>query len=118
MGLDLTAVAQKIHPPWRPSAQPLCAGVGLVHLAGATALEALTLAFTGVGDGALRHLADLTALEHLNLDSCAATDQCAPPCRPVTRTREESQLTCSSSLAVIAQLKALQCRSGYASIPR
>mmetsp|Transcript_13442 Transcript_13442/g.40656 ORF Transcript_13442/g.40656 Transcript_13442/m.40656 type:complete len:592 (+) Transcript_13442:190-1965(+) len=48
---------------------------GLVHLAGATALEELTVAFTGVGDGALQHLSGLTALQTLDLDSCSASDQ-------------------------------------------
>ena len=47
----------------------------MVHLAGATALRELNLAYSGVGDGALAGLAGLSRLRTLNLDSCHASDR-------------------------------------------
>lgn len=49
---------------------------GIAHLAGATALRELNLAYSGVGDGALAGLAGLSRLRTLNLDSCHASDRC------------------------------------------
>ena len=48
---------------------------GIAHLAEATALRDLNLAYSGVGDGALGQLAGLSGLQTLNLDSCHASDQ-------------------------------------------
>lgn len=47
------------------------------HLAGASALRELNLAYSGVGDGALAQLGSLSRLRVVNLDSCHASDRCA-----------------------------------------
>ena len=47
---------------------------GLVHLAGLTNLQTLSLRDTPVTDAGLVHLAGLTNLEHLNLDNTQITD--------------------------------------------
>ena len=46
------------------------------HLAAATALRELNLAYTAVGDAGLASLSGLSALASLNLDSCHASDRC------------------------------------------
>lgn len=49
-------------------------GVGLVHLTTLTNLITLNVAYSLAGDGSMAALAELTQLQHLDLDSCPITN--------------------------------------------
>ncbi len=95
------------------------------HLAGASALRELNLAYSGVGDGALAQLGSLSRLRVLNLDSCHASDRyaatssawpnqmwftCSPSQRPLDDSWElsstQSPSTCPVSALGLAYLAA------------
>ena len=47
---------------------------GLVHLTSLTNLKMLNVAYSLAGDGSMAALAELTQLQHLDLDSCPITN--------------------------------------------
>lgn len=53
-------------------------GAGLVHLTTLTNLKTLNVAYSLAGDGSMAALAELTQLQHLDLDSCPITNTYAP----------------------------------------
>ena len=55
-----------------------CAGV--VHLTSLTNLKTLDVAYSLAGDASLAALAELTQLEHLDVDSCPMTNTYGPRC--------------------------------------
>jgi hypothetical protein len=47
-----------------------CCHAGMRHLAALPSLTCVTVSYTAVTDDGMRSLSTLTALRHLNLDSC------------------------------------------------
>ena len=51
-----------------------CVGAGVVHLSALTNLETLSMAYSLAGDPSMATMAELTQLQHLDLDSCPITN--------------------------------------------
>ena len=50
----------------------------MVHLSALTNLETLSMAYSLAGDPSMAVVAELTQLQHLDLDSCPITNACVP----------------------------------------
>ena len=50
----------------------------MVHLSTLTNLETLSMAYSLAGDPSMAIMAELTQLQHLDLDSCPITNACVP----------------------------------------
>ena len=48
----------------------------MVHLSALTNLETLSMAYSLAGDPSMAIMAELTQLQHLDLDSCPITNAC------------------------------------------